>query len=251
MTRPVGCVRYMWLAATSGVALFVAGCRVPPDFEETPPLRLPSQFSAPTMVPGMTDPSLGLIVDADPHPQMQGYAHRLAAGIATEIQLMSGSTIVVPYTDLAAQAPVLLPAYESIRDPGQETMTEPLQNLPPVFDVPEAPPASDRLLVVQIINVRPYVPMATTLRLSVVESQSGTVVGQTTAVWDAAAPKAQCCDSDCEKRHKHCWYPDCDPSPLQNSPEGMLKHVAQQVAVWYQQTLPQPIVVASETMTTN
>jgi hypothetical protein len=227
----------MWLML---VAL-IAGCETTrPDTAE---LELPARFSAPTAMPGLSDPSVGLIVDTDPHPQMQQYGHQLAAMIATEIQLMSGSTQVVPYTDLAVQAPMLLPAYQTVHDPTLQSLNSPLENLPPgVPDAAAGVPATARLLVAQLIYLRPYVPLAATVRLTVVDTQSQMVLAQTTAMWDASQPTSTCGDPHCRKHHLHCWQPECEPSPLQNSPNAMLKLMSQQMAMWYQQTLPQPVM---------
>jgi hypothetical protein len=230
----------LWCLAS---CILAVGCRTA-DVGETPPVRLPARFSAPTPWTGVTHPTLGLIVDSDPHPLMRNYATQLSAGIASEIQLVSASTTIVPYTDFAALAPMLVAAHDAAMGPSAAPMDGPLDNLPSTLpDVLAEPLNSNRLLVVQLLHVRPYVPMAATLRLTVIDTQTRARIAETTAIWDAAQPAANCGNPNCKTHHLHGRLPDCEPSPLQNSPDAMLKLISQQVAVWYSSTLPQPVFI--------
>jgi hypothetical protein len=199
---------------------------------------------------GLPNLKVGLAMQSFNDPVHMPFASNLGVAIIRELQLSGASMQVQPVTmDLqpvfAGESREASPANVI-----SVSFQEPLDVLPP--DQPPLPPgtvsgraAVDQILVVRIMEYRPYFPMRASLEIKVLQGESEELLYMTTASWNAAdfglvEPKP--------KRKKHYrWFGEAqpgDPSPGHNSPDALMSEIATDITMWYttalNPVLPQP-----------
>ncbi len=203
---------------------------------------LPSELGCPPGIQqsaGLPNLKVGLAIQSFNDPVHLPFASHLGTILIRELQLSRGSMLVQPVTinPQAAAADEFQGASPSnvISVSFQESMDV----LPP--ELPPLPPGSvsgraavDQILVVRILEYRPYFPMRATLEIKVLQGESEEPIYVTTASWNAAdyglvEPRP--------KRTKHNrWFGEAqpgDPSPGHNSPDALMHEIARDVTNWY------------------
>jgi hypothetical protein len=101
----------------------------------------------------------------------------------------------------------------------------------PVYHA-EALPIVDQILVVRVIEYRPYYPMRATLDVQVLEGQTQSAVFATTATWSGEEYESLG-KTFSLKKALLCREPACLPAPGHNSPQALMHEIAGDLAAWY------------------
>jgi len=190
---------------------------------------------------------LGLALQSGIDPVHSQFAARLGTVLVRELQLSGGSLAVEPMTTLtvnqvhAVQPPVLhersptdviTVAFSDAQD------TLPSQLPPnPMLMVP-TPPVVDQILVVRVIEYRPYFPLLTTLEIRVLDGDSHEPIFATTGTWSGVDYRLVESEPKRSLRQSlFCNEPRCEPSPGHNSPQALMHEISRDISEWYNQSL--------------
>ena len=204
------------------------------------PPHMPSSAALPTL-------KVGLAMQSFNDPIHLRFASQLGTILIRELQLSRGSMQVQPVT--MNPSPAVTEEFQgtSPSEVISVSFQEPINILPP--DLPPVPvgnaagrPTVDHILVVRILEYRPYYPMRATLEIKVLQGESEAPIFATTANWNAAVyglvePRPK-------RRKLHLWFGEaqpCDPSPGHNSPEALMHEIAGDITLWYTTALHPPL----------
>ena len=180
----------------------LCGCHVP----EPASLRVPAVATRFTANPlqaelgcppclqsaaGLPNLKVGLAMQSFEDSVHQKFAAQLGTVLIRELQLSRGSMQVQP----VAMSPQPDASSDFNESPSSGVLAvsfqEPFDVLPP--DMPPLPPGSvsgrppvDQILVVRVIEYRPYFPMRATVEIKVLQGESEEPIYVTTASWNAA-----------------------------------------------------------------
>jgi hypothetical protein len=199
-------------------------------------LGCPPGIQSPVDLPNL---KVGLAMQSFNDPIQLPFASHLGTILIRELQLSTGSMQVQPVA--MSPQPFVSDEFQgaSTSNVISVSFQEPMDVLPP--EMPPLPPGSasgrapvDQILLVRILEYRPYFPMRATLEIKVLQGESEEPIYVTTASWNAAdyglvEPRP--------KRKKHYrWFGEAqpsDPSPGHNSPDALMHEIARDVTNWY------------------
>ena len=211
-----------------------------------------TKFDRDYVPPPATVPSLklGLNMQSGIDPVHSYFASNLGTVLMRELQLSSATLTVEPLVSLQPQAAVP-------RFPGQSTdgiisvaFTSPQDGLPPQLPPnpmfhSEALPIVDQILVVRVIEYRPYYPLRATLDVRVLDGQSQDPVFATTATWSGEEYESGGKKFSLKKA-LFCRDPECLPAPGHNSPQALIHEIAGDLAAWYNHASTSLIVTTAK-----
>jgi hypothetical protein len=149
---------------------------------------------------------------------------------------------MAPAIDVHVPSDVTTVAFED----SQSALPPPLPPSP-LFLTP-APPLVDQMLVVRVIEYRPYFPMLATLEIRVLDGETRDPMFTTTVTWSGVDYQlGECCHSTSWRHRLFCREPSCDPAPGHNSPQALMHEIAGDVSAWYTQALSPPMPPTAET----
>lgn len=241
------------------VVALQAGCRTSGNL----PARFPSvvsRFSAAELTSPVSTGTIGLTVESGPDTILVDFSRRLGSLVADEIELSAAGVRVRPWNfgvqrlDSDAPSPGIpsgmvnvsclpdssgTPESADMRDGNGQLSTS-----DPSIRRDNSPyPTPDRIVRIQVMDYRPWYPMAATLRLTVLEGSTFQPFLETTAAWSATQDGISGgCNpfSGNTKRRWNCrGTSDNPPAPGHNSPEALLHIIAEDIAAWFaQKTMP-------------
>lgn len=188
----------------------------------------------PVTVPGL---KLGLNMQSGIDPVHTHFASNLGTVLMRELQLSSAALAVEPLVSLQPLSDVTQFPQQSSEGIISVAFTSPQDGLPPQLPPnpmyhSESLPIVDQILVVRVIEYRPYYPLRATLEVQVLDGQSQDPVFATTATWSGE-------EYECEgkkfslKKALFCREPACQPAPGHNSPQALIHEIATDLAAWY------------------
>jgi hypothetical protein len=192
---------------------------------------------------------VGLTMQSSPEPIHTQFASRLGTILIRELQLSAGSFGVQPLDSLPMSTPNTTTPANEFHVPSDVTTVafEDSQNsLPPALPpsplfLTPTPPLVDQILVVRVIEYRPYFPMLATLELRVLDGESRDSLFTTTVTWSGEDYQLCDCSHKASWRHRlFCHNPSCDPAPGHNSPQALMHEIAGDVTAWYTLALAPP-----------
>lgn len=198
-----------------------------------------TKFDRDYVPPTATVPSLklGLNMQSGIDPVHSHFASNLGTVLMRELQISSATLAVEPLVSLQPQAAVPRFPQQSTDGIISVAFTSPQDGLPPQLPPnpmfhSEALPIVDQILVVRVIEYRPYYPLRATLDVRVLDGQSQDPVFATTATWSGEEYEAG------EKKFSlkkavFCRDPECLPAPGHNSPQALIHEIAGDLAAWY------------------
>ena len=252
---PFACLLRITIASS---LLLLCGCHLQ---EQPSSLRVPAvatRFTSnplPTKLgcpPGMHSSAglpglkVGLAMQSFNEPVHLAFASHLGTMLIRELQLSRGSMQVQPVTmspPLGGTAEFHGAAPSSVIS---VSFQEPMNVLPP--DLPPLPPGNaagrppvDQILVIRVLEYRPYYPMRATLEIKVLRGETEEPIFATTANWNAAdyglfEPRPK-------RRKRYLWFGEAqpsDPSPGHNSPDALMHEIAGDITRWYTMALIPP-----------
>ena len=189
---------------------------------------------------------LGLAMQSGVDPVHTQFASRLGTVLVRELQLSGGSVAVQPIATLQLATAVPVPALAPENPAGdvitvaftdaQDTL--PSQLPPNPLLMAAAPPVVDQILVVRVIEYRPYFPLLATLEIRVLNGDTQDPIFATTATWSGVDYRLT------EGRPKRSLreklfgpHPQCEPSPGHNSPQALMHEISKDLADWYNHSL--------------
>jgi hypothetical protein len=181
---------------------------------------------------------VGLAMQSSTDPAEISFASRLGTVLIRELQLSSGGFRVTPLA--AVELRTVVPSLETndVSDVVTVALQEPTDTLPPhlppsPFYDTSTPVLVDQIMVIRVLEYRPYYPMLATLDLRVLNGESQEEMFATTATWsgDDYLLADECCEP------KSWWWscnePECGPAPGHNSPQALMHEIAKDVTGWY------------------
>jgi len=192
---------------------------------------------------------VGLAMQSSPDPIQTEFAFRLGTILIRELQLSTGSFEVQPLdssllsllktttppSDFHVPSDVTTVAFQD----SQNSLPPPLPPSP-LFLTP-TPPLVDQILVVRVIEYRPYFPMLATLELRVLNGETRDPMFTTTVTWSGEDYQLCECSHKTSWRHRlFCREPSCDPASGHNSPQALMHEIAGDVSAWYTMALAPP-----------
>ncbi len=202
----------------------------------------------PTMA-GLPNLKVGLAMQSFKDPVHMPFASQLGTILIRELQLSKGSMQVQPVvlnpqvaaSETSNEIPMATPAGVI-----SVSFQEAIDVLPP--DLPPLPLGAvagrlpvDQILVVRIIEYRPYYPMRATLEIKVLNGESEEPIYATTASWNAA--EYGLVEPRPARKKRHRWFGEAqptDPSPGHNSPDALMHEISHDITVWYTNALNPP-----------
>lgn len=193
---------------------------------------------------------LGLNMQSGIDPVHSHFASNLGTVLMRELQLSSATVSVEPLVSLQPQAAV--PRFPEQATDGiiSVAFTSPQDGLPPQLPPnpmyhSEAPPLVDQILVVRVLEYRPYYPLRATLDVRVLDGQTQDPVFATTATWsgeeyESGGKKLSL------KKALFCREPACLPAPGHNSPQALIHEIAGDLAAWYNHASTSLIVTTAK-----
>ena len=228
-----------------------ASVRVPAVATRFTTNPMPTHLGGAPIMPvtaGLPNLKVGLAMQSFNDPVHVPLASELGTILIRELQLSRGSMQVQPVT--VRPSAVAIPEFHgpSPRDIISVSFQEPMNVLPP--DLPPVPfaehgarPLVDQILVVRVLEYRPYFPMRATLEINVLQGESEEPIFATTASWNAA--DYGLIDPKPRRKKRHLWFGEaqpCDPSPGHNSPDALMHEIARDITQWYTAALNPPPV---------
>ena len=210
---------------------------------------LPARLGCPPDVrlsAGLPSLKVGLAMQSFNDPIHVRFASQLGTVLIRELQLSGGSMQVQPVTLNPQPAATEEFHGASPSDVISVSFQEPQNVLPP--DLPPLPFGNaagrlpvDQILVIRILEYRPYYPMRATLEIKVLQGESEEPIFATTANWNAAdyglvEPRPK-------RWKRYLWFGEaqpCDPSPGHNSPDALMHEIAGDITLWYTTALCPP-----------
>jgi hypothetical protein len=187
---------------------------------------------------------LGLALQSNTDPVHVQFASRLGTVLVRELQLSGGSLAVQPMATLQSEAaiPSLAPG-KSASDVITVAFTDAQDTLPSQLPpnpllMAAAPPVVDQILVVRVIEYRPYFPLLTTLEIRVLNGDSLDPIFATTATWSGVDYRLT--DSQPKRTLREKLFSTqrgCEPSPGHNSPQALMHEISKDIANWYNHSL--------------
>ncbi len=237
--------------------VFCGGCAGNRDFVRTPIPSVESRFSP--VSEGLNPSATGLLVQGSSDPIQSYFSQRIAAGVATEIELSQPGTRVLPWepaglmlmgkqqgpADPIPPVPSLpgLPVLKNDADVINIAFQPPFMVIPPPAGqfpgASELPPERiERALQIRVLEFRPWFPMKAILQLTILDCDTMEPLASTTADWVISDGKVcggckQGVSSGWKRHFQHHDDVDCLPSAGHNSPEAFAQIIAKQVAGWF------------------
>lgn len=227
----------------------LAGCQASPSINElrgpavstrftTNPLA-DTEFDRNFVPPAASIPGLrlGLNMQSGIDPVHSHFASNLGTVLMRELQLSNAAIAVEPLVSLQPQAAVPQFPAQSSESILSVAFTSPQDGLPsqlppnPIYHS-EALPSVDQILVVRVIEYRPYYPLRATLDVRVLDGQSQNPVFATTATWSGDEYESGGRKFSLKKA-LFCREPACLPAPGHNSPQALIHEIAGDLAAWY------------------
>lgn len=180
---------------------------------------------------------VGLAMQSSTDPAEISFASRLGTVLIRELQLSSGGFRVTPLA--AVELRTAVPSLETndVSDVVTVALQEPTDTLPPhlppsPFYDSSTPVLVDQIMVIRVLEYRPYYPMLATLDLRVLNGESQEEMFATTATWsgDDYLLADECCEP---KTWWSCNEPERGPAPGHNSPQALMHEIAKDVTGWY------------------
>ena len=254
------------LFAVAAIAVASPGCRMQEQIESVRSPAVVTRFTANPLIEVCEGQSLmapqsvphlkvGLVMQSAEFPAHVQFAGRLGTTLIRELQLSPGSCSIQPLTSLTAKTAI--PAIEQHTGPQIITVNfqespgaPPAEQVPVPLQIPSDPLLVDQILVVRVIEYRPYFPMLATLEIKVLNTVSQEAMFATTASWTASGyglvePRPR-------RLWRHKWFGEaqpCDPSPGHNSPEALMREIAEDLSAWYNGALNPPALEVSNPLT--
>ena len=261
LSRIVRRIIYVQMMAFAGTVLSICGCqlqeqpqsvRVPAvvtRFTNDPLAAVPGCPPSMPAMAGLPNLKVGLAMQSFRDPVHMPFASQLGTILIRELQLSKGSMQVLPVT-LNADEPVSETAGDvpASIPPGVISVSfqEAIDVLPP--DLPPLPMGAvagrlpvDQILVVRVIEYRPYYPMRATLEIKVLDGETEQPIYATTASWNAA--EYGLVEPRPARKKRHRWFGEAqptDPSPGHNSPDALMHEISNDITVWYTNALNPP-----------
>jgi hypothetical protein len=249
--------RRVFLLSALTVSTAQLGCRTTDSSLQTLP-RVVSRFSAAESVSPVSMGLVGLSIQSLPNTVTTAFAGRLGAVVAAEIELTASGVRVEPW-DLSRIAmghdASLENAAAGLRRTAEQSQlvtvsfTSTTRN--PNADTPNGIPAErnaghgpDQILSLQVMDYRPWFPMSTTVRLTILDAPGFQPVNETTAIWTAAEDGVTGgCDPNRKKKLLwNCREPHSHPSANYNSPEAFIQVIAPEIALWFAEKSPNQLL---------
>lgn len=227
----------------------LAGCHAGPSANELRGPAVTTRFTSNPLAnadfdrnyvpPPVSVPSLrlGLNMQSGIDPVHTHFASNLGTVLMRELQLSSAALAVEPLVSLQARSHVPPFPQQSPEGIISVAFTSPQDGLPPQLPPnpmqhSESLPLVDQILVVRVIEYRPYYPIRATLDVQVLDGQSQNPVFATTATW--SGEEYECKDKKFSlKKSLFCRQPGCQPAPGHNSPQALIHEIAGDLAAWY------------------
>ncbi|HQX52505.1 MAG TPA: hypothetical protein PLR25_21465 [Planctomycetaceae bacterium] len=226
-----------------------ASVRVPAVATRFTTNPMPTQLGGAPLIPtvaALPNLKVGLAMQSFNDPLHVPFATELGTILIRELQLSGGSMQVQPMT--VRPKAFATPAFHgpTSRNVISVSFQEAMETLPP--DLPPLPigdpgvrPVVDQILVVRVLEYRPWFPMRASLEMTVLAGESNEPIFATTASWNAAdyglvEPKPR-------RKKRHLWFGEaqpCDPSPGHNSPDALMHEIAGDITAWYTAALNPP-----------
>ncbi len=211
-----------------------------------------TKFDRDYVPPPATVPSLklGLNMQSGIDPVHSHFASNLGTVLMRELQLSSATLTVEPLVSLQPQAAVPRFPEQSTDGIISVAFTSPQDGLPPQLPPnpmyhSEAPPLVDQILVVRVLEYRPYYPLRATLDVRVLDGQSQDPVFATTATWSGEEYESGGKKYSLKKA-LFCREPACLPAPGHNSPQALIHEIAGDLAAWYNHASTSLIVTTAK-----
>ena len=255
-----------FMVVIAAIAIAVPGCRMQEQIAAVRSPAVVTRFTANPLIAAGEGPSVmtplgvphlkvGLVMQSADFPAHVQFAGRLGTTLIRELQLSPGSCSVEPLNSLTAKTAI--PSIEQNTGPQIITVnfqesadTLPSEQVPLPLRIPSDPLLVDQILVVRVIEYRPYFPMLATLEIKVLNTISQEAVFATTASWTASDYGLV------EPRPRPLWRhkrfgesQPSDPSPGHNSPEALLREIAVDLSDWYNGAVNPPMVDVSNRLT--
>ncbi len=210
---------------------------------------LPTKSGCPSGMPssaGLPALKVGLAMQSFNDPIHLTFASQLGTMLIRELQLSRGSMQVQPVA--MSPPPGVTEEFHGAAPSSVISVSfqEPMNVLPP--DLPPLPvgnaagrPPVDQILVIRVLEYRPYYPMRATLEIKVLHGESEDPIFATTVNWNAAdyglvEPRPK-------RRKRYLWFGEAqpsDPSPGHNSPDALMHEIAGDIMRWYTAALTPP-----------
>ena len=257
MTQIRGHVRLLAGLVVLQGGIFCSGCARNRDVVQTVIPAVESRFSP--ISEGTTLGTTGLLMQSSSDPIQSYFSQRIAAGVATEIELSQPGTRVVSWqpTGLMSMGrpqgpfdPVPpIPALPGLPELQHETdvinvgFQSPFMVIPPRVDQfpggsEVLPERIERALQIRVQEFRPWFPMKAVLQLTLLNCETMEPLASTTAEWVISDGKVcgGCNPGVAPSWKRHHQYRDdvdCLPAPGHNSPEAFVQEISRQVAGWF------------------
>lgn len=251
----------MRMSVVTAAVWFACGCQLQ---EQPQSVRVPAVVTrftndplaaapgCPPIMPamaGLPNLKVGLTMQSFNDPVHMPFAAQLGTILIRELQLSKGSMQVQPVTlnphaavsEASDEIPASTPAGVI-----SVSFQEGIDILPP--DLPPVPLGAvagralvDQILVVRIIEYRPYYPMRATLEIKVLNGETEEPIFATTASWNAA--EYGLVEPRPPRKKRHRWFGEAqpsDPSPGHNSPDALMHEISHDITVWYTNALNPP-----------
>ena len=204
--------------------------------------------SMPAMA-GLPNLKVGLAMQSFKDPVHMPFASHLGTILIRELQLSKGSLQVQPVTlnphvavsETSGNIPMASPA-GVISVSFQEAVDVLPLDLPPLpLGTVAGRPPVDQILVVRVMEYRPYYPMRATLEIRVLDGGTEEPIYATTASWNAA--EYGLVEPRPTRKKRHRWFGEAqptDPSPGHNSPDALMHEISHDITVWYTNALNPP-----------
>lgn len=202
---------------------------------------------APATVPSL---KLGLNMQSGIDTVHTHFASNLGTVLMRELQLSSAALAVEPLVSLQSQNVVSRFPEQSLDGIISVAFTSPQDGFPPQLPPnpmyhSESLPIVDQILVVRVIEYRPYYPLRATLDVQVLDGQSQTPVFATTATW--SGEEYESADKKFSaKKALFCREPECLPAPGHNSPQALIHEIAGDLAAWYNHASTSQMVTSAK-----
>ncbi len=238
------------LLAVAAIAFALPGCRMQEQIESVRSPAVATRFTAnplmgagnspaPLIQHGVPHLKVGLVMQSPEFPAQVQFAGMLGTTLIRELQLSPGSCSVRPLNSLSAKTAI--PAIEQSTGPQIITVSfqeadwaAPSEQVPIPLQMPSDVLLVDQILVVRVIEYRPYFPMLATLEIKLLNTVNQEAMFETTASWTASdyglvEPRPR-------RLWRHKWFGEsqpCDPSPGHNSPDALMREIAVDLSAWY------------------
>jgi hypothetical protein len=182
---------------------------------------------------------VGLAMQSGPDPVHVQFASRLGTVIVRELQLSPGSFEVQPLASLQLIIPSRPIETQTPSDVVTVSFQDPQNTLPPqlppspLFLAP-VPPIVDQILVVRVIEYRPYFPMLATLEIRVLDGGTQDPLFTTTVTWSGVDDRLT------GATQKSAWMRTFHHHDENCNPQALMHEIASDITAWYTSALNPP-----------